>query len=537
MTPGFNNDRICTALGLCAVAAVALLLRWPLASVPLERDEGEYAYIAQRWLQGDVPYRDAFDQKPPGVFAAYAVFFQCFGRSIEAIHWGTQLYTLGTLALIYLVGRRLFGSGPGLAASFLAAFMTVDCCVLGNAANTETFMILPLTAGFLATLRAVERASPGWAAVAGACGTAALLCKQVALPNVAFHFLLLFVASRRRPGLLAASIAGSGAAVAPVVAYFVHVGALAEFWDCVIGHNLSYARRVPWYYYPEMFFGTFGAVFRQWWPILVFAVVGLRATDEPNGNAIKPWLGPGRLAGLWLVASFAGVSIGGYFRDHYYIQTIPPVAVLAGRGLAVAARRLAPRRPTTVATALAVTAVAYGVLVAPWYYLLGTPDQKCRRIYGGNPFPESLAVADYITTHSDPSDTVFVFGSEPQLLFYADRRSASRYIFVYPLMTSFPDTRDRQEQVIRELAGSHPRFVVTVNVSSSFLDDENTPAHLRDELTKLLARDYRLVGTVGPDDRTVRPYTGTLGTSPVLPPPVEHTLAVWERRTPALPAR
>src|SRR2546423_10451642 len=101
---GIRLPRLAACLG---VVAVALLLRWPLASIPLERDEGEYAYIAQRWLRGDVPYRDAFDQKPPGAFAAYAVTFGLLGESIGAIHWGTQLYTLGTLALVGLLGKRL----------------------------------------------------------------------------------------------------------------------------------------------------------------------------------------------------------------------------------------------------------------------------------------------------------------------------------------------------------------------------------------------------------------------------------------------
>ena len=65
-----------------------MLLRWPVADVPLERDEGEYAYIAQRWLRGKVPYRDAFDQKPPGVFVAYAVIETLIGASPAALHWG-----------------------------------------------------------------------------------------------------------------------------------------------------------------------------------------------------------------------------------------------------------------------------------------------------------------------------------------------------------------------------------------------------------------------------------------------------------------
>ncbi len=531
MADDLTRARRQTALGLLAVAAAALLLRWPIAAMPLERDEGEYAYIAQRWLRGDVPYRDAFDQKPPGVFAAYAVIFRALGQSIEAIHWGTQLYTLGTLALIFLAGRRLFGPGAGLAAAFFAAFLTADCCVLGNAANTETFMILPLTAGFLAARRAAERSSPRCSAAAGACGTLALLCKQVALPNVGLHFLLLWAAPRRRVHLSAAYVLGAVATLVPVLGYFAAAGALREFWDCVVGHNLAYARRVPWYHYPEMFAGTFQFIARQWWPILAFAGLGLWASEPIDASECRPWLRPRRLAAVWLAVSFLGVSIGGYFREHYYIQAIPPLAVLAGRGVVLLASRWRPGRAPVTAAALCLAAVAYGVLMASWYYLSGTPTEKSRALYGAHPFPESLPVADFLRRHSAPGDTVFVYGSEPQILFYAGLPSASRYIFVYPLMTPFPDTRARQEGVLNGLAGRPPRWVVTVTFEGSFLADEQTPTLLRDELARRLARDYRLVGTVGPDDTEVQPFTGTLTADNVLSPPVDHSLAVWERRS------
>src|SRR5438045_1698684 len=76
------------ALILLGIFAAALLLRAPIADVPLERDEGEYAYLAQRWLLGEVPYKHSFDQKPPAIFALYVVFLTLFGSSPAAIHWG-----------------------------------------------------------------------------------------------------------------------------------------------------------------------------------------------------------------------------------------------------------------------------------------------------------------------------------------------------------------------------------------------------------------------------------------------------------------
>src|SRR5262249_39341879 len=130
-TEGAIGPRLSPAGALLLVVAVALGLRWPLASIPLERDEGEYAYIAQRWLRGDVPYRDAFDQKPPATFATYAIIFRLFGESIEAIHWGTQIYTLATLGFIAVLARWVGGTGAGWSAALLAALMTADEGVLG----------------------------------------------------------------------------------------------------------------------------------------------------------------------------------------------------------------------------------------------------------------------------------------------------------------------------------------------------------------------------------------------------------------------
>src|SRR5260370_10944012 len=134
-------------LSLALVFGVSLLLRWPIAAIPLERDEGEYAYIAQRWLSGEVPYQGSFDQKPPGVFAVYATILRFAGTSPAAIQWAAQLYTLGTLALVFLLGRRLFSPLVGLLAALLTALLTTDAGMWCNAANTELFMLLPLTGG------------------------------------------------------------------------------------------------------------------------------------------------------------------------------------------------------------------------------------------------------------------------------------------------------------------------------------------------------------------------------------------------------
>jgi len=544
---------------LLAVAfAVAMLVRAPIAAIPLERDEGEYAYIAQRWLAGDVPYRDAFDQKPPGVFVAYAAILRAFGSSPAAIHWGAQAYALGTLALVFAIGRRLFGARAGFAAALFAAFLSAGPGVLGNAANTETFMLLPLAGALLATLLSVERQSLRWAVVAGAASGCAVLFKQIALPNLVFCVAFLAWRSRRRAAATAAFLAGAAASVAPAPLYFAAAGAWRDFADCVIGHNMSYAARLPLAVYPSTFGLAYRGMVATWWPIVVLALIGFGAAavsarrrdahPARGGRAGPAARDSAFVIAAWGLASFAGVATGGYFRPHYFLQIVPAVALLAGAGaeaagLAIAERVLghrARRAPSFVPLFITGAALVVGAFAARWYFLPGDSDAKCRRIYGTNPFAESFAAGRLIAQRSSPNDRVFVYGSEPQILFHANRRSATRYIFVYPLTTSFPDTRDRQRAALAEIVESRPRHVVLVFDRVSHLLTPETPQDLADGVVRILNDGYQIVAVTpfrvrSPQDWNVEWVTG----EPAQALWADHaskanqrmwcSLAIWER--------
>src|SRR5205085_8049840 len=67
------------------------VIRWRLADVPLERDEGEYAYAGQLMLDGIPPYQLAYNMKLPGTYAAYAAILAIFGQTSHGIHLGLLL--------------------------------------------------------------------------------------------------------------------------------------------------------------------------------------------------------------------------------------------------------------------------------------------------------------------------------------------------------------------------------------------------------------------------------------------------------------
>src|SRR3954468_7077141 len=101
-----------------ALLALTMLLtcaiRFHLRDIPLERDEGEYAYSGQLMLQGMPPYKLAYNMKLPGTYAAYALIMAVFGQTIRGIHLGLLVVNSITTVLLYLLGRRLFGPVCGL---------------------------------------------------------------------------------------------------------------------------------------------------------------------------------------------------------------------------------------------------------------------------------------------------------------------------------------------------------------------------------------------------------------------------------------
>jgi hypothetical protein len=89
---------------------LVIAIRIRLLGIPLERHEGEYAYAGQLMLQGIPPYKLAYNMKFPGTYAAYAVIMSIFGQTIVGIHMGFLLVNATTIALIFLLGRRLTNS-------------------------------------------------------------------------------------------------------------------------------------------------------------------------------------------------------------------------------------------------------------------------------------------------------------------------------------------------------------------------------------------------------------------------------------------
>src|SRR5687768_13434651 len=73
-------------LDACGVL-LAIAYAVPSLKYGFGRDQSIFHYIGREWLEGTLPYHDAFDTKPPGIYLLHSVLIGLFGSGISVIRW------------------------------------------------------------------------------------------------------------------------------------------------------------------------------------------------------------------------------------------------------------------------------------------------------------------------------------------------------------------------------------------------------------------------------------------------------------------
>src|SRR3954463_7208259 len=98
LTQALSRYGALAAVGVAIL--IVLIVRVRLRDMPLERDEGEYAYAGQLILHGVPPYKEAFNMKLPGTYCAYALIMALFGQTPAGIHLGLMLVNVASIVLV-----------------------------------------------------------------------------------------------------------------------------------------------------------------------------------------------------------------------------------------------------------------------------------------------------------------------------------------------------------------------------------------------------------------------------------------------------
>jgi hypothetical protein len=448
-----------------ALACVLLAVRLPSLVQPMGADQGLYAYAGDRIRAGALPYRDAWDQKPPAIHVAYA--------AMRAIWPHQSAVPAADFVMAAVVGALLWGLGSALAAPRIGRAAALLFLLLSNPAfarlggvsvraQCETFIAAAVAGAFLLLARSRDGAAGTWKLVgAGILFGAAFAFKYNAAVYAPAGLFALFLWKRLTPGAVAAVGIGFLLPAIALGAWFAHAGALRDLYDATILYNLRYSG--------ETYRGPVDAVkYLLTFPVrharvdALWLIGGggcaallLSSFTTPARTARAPGIqAPNQrdplLAVGWVAAGCLSIAINGS-RDlpQYFVQAAPALALAA----AWAGSILWSRRPAVNAVAALVLVIAVW-RVNDFPKLVDNTWRDARYATGRISETEHLArygdratrkysalaveeLGGFMAAHAAPDETVYVFGFSGGAYVRAARVSASRFFWSRPVIVGF----------------------------------------------------------------------------------------------------
>ncbi len=498
-TPGIQDSlRAITGPSVVLVATLALTfyLRLRYFGQYIDADVGNVAYQAWRMAEGEILIDLEGPGKPPLYPMLYAMFIRFFGPSVLGLKMFATIFVLGAVLAVYWLANQAYGKKVGLLAGLLFGVFSSGPMIDGGTVNLETVMHLPYILAIGLFLKAATSGRLRWHFLAGLCAALATLVKQVG--GVLFFVFLCYgmgewwirkAISLRRVLLYRYTLLTAGALL-PVVAviafYRFHGYSIGQLYDSMLGSNLRYVQRG--YEYRNLL-GDFSSAMKVMLPENGLLWFGTGFATIHMGRRI--WCGEeearNRVLLWWAFWSFAMLWISGTFFSHYFLQLIGPFSVLAAFGIVTSWEKLKSfsSLPRFVAragwTALLIIMVIVFIKTDYKYFFSYTSVEQTALqhklsdgVFDGyglyNIFQQEIAF--YIRDHTDPTDTIYVWGVAPQIYFLAQRKAASQYRNNYNM--SFFVTHNPLEAlrayapiVMEDLRKSRPAYIVQI----FFLED------------------------------------------------------------------
>lgn len=509
-----------SALGLAVFCLVQLL--W----MRYGRDQGIYAAVAAVMTEGGMPYRDAWDFKPPGIYFAYALARVLFGDAQWSIRLLEALAFASLVPAFALLSRRWFHDvRPGILGGCIAAVVQAQH-EFWHSAQPESFggvlsawaMVLALEAG-----DGMWQQRRFWRAVVAALGAGVLFgaagLMKPQLVGGAGVMALWAVWRLHRRGLgwrvagaaLGSVVLGVGLSVGACIAWYHLRGAWADLAEALFVFAPGYAATtLSSGYLVQLFYQavqgfTVAASSLVFVGLVAAALIGPFDKEQVEGWAVILAVAVLHLAGIGLQAKFFA---------YHYGATLPLGALLAGLGMWKAWQAAWARGPVLVAV--------FGVLV--WFALVArAPVRDLRGSFWQRSWDRTTAffradsserqaldaqlytvadvdyganvrVAQWLEQHTVPDDRVYIWGFEPFIYQYAKRRPSTRYIYNVPQRVSWERDKARTA-LMRDLRKRPPRAIVVEHhdvfpvVTGNHLDSARALGEF-EELRQMVDREY-----------------------------------------------
>ncbi len=435
----FNSNK--KYLIFIVIVVVAVVQRGSVLFVEFyDVDEITDILMTSEIVDGGKPYIDAVPGRPIYFLLFYTVF-KLFGNgNILALHTVSIIWVLLTSFSLYLINKRLFSNQAGY---YSALFYGVFISVLFEhylAVHGELVYNLPVSIAFLFFVLAETDYKPLiFYILSGIFAGISFLTKgQTILLMFYFGFYLLIVKSLLNRNLFKNIVNGllvlSGFLITAILVslIFYYYKIFDYFISFYIGGNIGYA--VSGFQNIEIlsllkkvfFKVTQNAVCQL--PLWVFAIYYLYKSRFLKSRVTKDYM-----LLFFLIFSFIGIFMGGSrLYNHYFMQYIPALCLLAGYGITLITDNIQMDRKKGFLIHLSILLPV--IFFSAWNYTNAyfshTNPQKAfpqnHAIIPRSPYKE---VAQWIKENSQPEDRIVQWGDIIEIYYFAQRKPGLRFLW------------------------------------------------------------------------------------------------------------
>lgn len=423
------------------------------------RDSGVFLYIGWRILNGELPYQDIWDHKPPVVF-----YLNALGLTISSnSRWGVWLIETAFLATAAFIGfyllKKALGTIPAMLSS-LAWLLTLTFVIEGG--NFTEEYVLPLQ--FAALWLAADLDKPGrsWWRVflIGVLGGLAFCTKQTSVGIwVAISMYLTFQRltsrqTRRWLSEMSYLTLGGGMILGVTALFFGVQGAFDQFWSAAFSFNFVYSsgvvnfltRIAPILYAISPLASTGLFQFSMMGAVFSIIAIGFKRSTVTH---LLPLL----LIGLVdLALEMVLLCVSGRSYDHYYISILPILALFAGVFFWVLGSQLVSWSVPLLAKTLFLVGLS-GIFLWSSY---GIYLDQVRLFHNFG----DVTVARFVAETTEPDEMVLFWGAETTSNFVAQRRSPTRFVYQNPLYIQGYTNEKLIEEFLQDILRNQPRYII-----------------------------------------------------------------------------
>jgi len=444
---------------------IIFLIRLPFLFEPhWYFDETVYLTISQAMHRGAVLYRDIYDLKPPLIYFTYFL-----GQS--HLLWMRLLVTFFVMTTSFILYRL----SKSLLVMLVFGGLASTTIFEGGVANTEIFMIFPISLAFL--YASTKKLTTGRLLSIGLLFGVAFLYKIVAIFDLVAIILFIFLAKQEWQRFLKKLLFVFLGFLFPLFLISLYFLLNHAFWDfirSVFLYNSSYI-------YPQNLF--LKTILLSTFYFLLF-----KYRDK-----IKPFQ---LLLYIWFSSSLFGALFGGRPYPHYLIQVLPSFSLIIGSFSGDKLNKFF-RQPKLVLLVFLTFFIFlfsffyfhfYVYPVRSYYYnflqyIIGYRSQNEYQKFFNPLLPSIYQAGAYLKENAQPEDLLFVIGDYPQLYELSGIQPATRFL----ALRHIDFVPGAKKQIIVTMQKNPPEFMV-------FLKNEQLNDH---EFENFFKNNYSKCKTFG----------------------------------------